>query len=143
MIYEVKKNDQLLMNQLITTFNNYFKDDNYLKNDFEVNPFSKYYVYCENDDIIAFINYYDLYDRFEISYIEVLNKYRNKNIASKLMENLIILGEKNKIKNITLEVNITNDIAIKLYKKYDFEVIATRKRYYNGIDAFLMERKMM
>ena len=44
-------------------------------------------------------------------------------------------------KNITLEVKIDNTPAIKLYKKFDFEEVALRKGYYNGVDGILMERK--
>ena len=44
-------------------------------------------------------------------------------------------------KDITLEVNIKNSIAIKLYKNFGFEEKAIRKGYYNGIDGILMERK--
>ena len=46
-----------------------------------------------------------------------------------------------KDKDITLEVKQTNEIAIKLYKKYSFKQVAIRKGYYNNIDGLLMERK--
>ena len=44
---------------------------------------------------------------------------------------------------LSLEVNINNQFAIKLYNKYGFEVVVIRKGYYNGVDGYLMERKMM
>ena len=41
--------------------------------------------------------------------------------------------------NITLEVRVSNKVAINLYKSCGFNVVATRKRYYeNGEDAYLM-----
>ena len=84
-----------------------------------------------------------MFERFELSYIEVRSEFRNKKVGSKMLEYLIALGEKNKIVNITLEVNITNNNAIKLYEKYGFVKVAIRKGYYNGIDGILMERKMV
>ena len=62
---------------------------------------------------------------------------------SNLIEHLIELGKENNIDNITLEVKVTNENAIKLYNKYDFKKVAIREKYYNGIDGYLMERKMM
>ena len=44
-------------------------------------------------------------------------------------------------KNITLEVKNDNTPAIKLYKRYGFKEVATRKGYYQGTDGILMERK--
>lgn len=43
------------------------------------------------------------------------------------------------LKNITLEVNVLNDAAIKLYKKFNFTVVSIRRGYYKGIDGYLME----
>ena len=40
-----------------------------------------------------------------------------------------------------IEVKQTNEIAIKLYQKYNFKQVAIRKGYYNNIDGLLMERK--
>lgn len=141
MIEELSKDNQELIKKLETTFD-YFKNNN-INEDFKNNIFSKYFIYMEKCNIIGFINYYDLYDRFEISYIEVLSDYRNKKIGSKLMEHLIEIGKEKEITNITLEVNINNINAIKLYEKYDFSKVAVREKYYNGTDGYLMERKMM
>ena len=43
-------------------------------------------------------------------------------------------------KSISLEVNVNNLYAIKLYENFGFKKVAIRKGYYNGIDGFLMER---
>ena len=39
-----------------------------------------------------------------------------------------------------LEVSINNYIAIKLYENMNFKIINIRKKYYNDIDAYVMER---
>jgi ribosomal protein S18 acetylase RimI-like enzyme len=59
------------------------------------------------------------------------------------MDHLIELGKNKNITNITLEVNVENKYAIKLYEKYNFQIVAKREKYYNGVDGYLMERKMM
>lgn len=42
---------------------------------------------------------------------------------------------------ITLEVNEKNISAINLYKKYGFQIIGTRKKYYdNNFDAYIMTK---
>lgn len=142
MIIELSENDKDIIEELENTFTNYFKN-NSIDRDFKQNIFSKYFIYKEKSNIISFVNYYDLYDRFEIFYIEVKEEFRNKHIGSKMLEYLIQKGKEKNILNITLEVNVENEFAIKLYSKYDFKKVSIRKKYYNGIDGYLMERKMM
>ena len=142
MITNLTNNDIDLINKLEIEFKDYFNNKK-VTDDFKQNVFTRYFIYIENNNILGFVNYYDLYDRYEISYIEVKEEYRNKKSGSKLMDYLISLGKTNHIENITLEVKITNENALKLYHKYDFKEVAIREKYYDGIDGYLMERKMM
>ena len=142
MIKELNCEDIEIIKKVEIAFPTFFSK-NKIMNDFNQNAFTKYFIYIEKSNIIGVVNYYDLYDRFELSYIEVVEEYRNKKIGSLLIENLIKIAEERKVNNITLEVNINNEFAIKLYKKYDFEIVATRKSYYDGVDGYLMERKMI
>ena len=81
----------------------------------------------------------DLIDNIDLLEIVVDKMYRNMSIGSKLIKYLID-NYCYHDKTITLEVAINNDIALKLYKKYGFKVVNTRKRYYGDIDAYLMKR---
>jgi len=115
----------------------YFKDE--FGNKSSESPFSKNIVF-EDKKIIGVINYDLIYDRIEINHILVLEEYRRNNIASKLVNYLI---NNNDIKNITLEVNCNNKAAINLYSKLGFVEVSIRKNYYyNGDDAFLMQREI-
>lgn len=143
MIVELTKDSLKFINELEHNFSTIFSSENTLIHDFESNTFTKYFIYIENSNIIGFINYYDLYDRFEVANIYVMPEYRNRKIASKLIEHIIKLGKEKNIYNVTLEVRIDNEYALKLYKKYEFKTVAIRKNYYDGIDGLLMERKMM
>lgn len=99
-------------------------------------PFSKFIIYLENNEIVGFLDYSVIYERAEINYIFVVENYRGKKIASKLLEHMI---QSCKIcNNITLEVRKSNSIAISLYKKYGFKEVATRENYYNKEDGILM-----
>ena len=42
------------------------------------------------------------------------------------------------VTNITLEVNVNNTNAIKLYQKNGFKIVSRRENYYNGTDGYLM-----
>lgn len=97
------------------------------------NPFRKYLLYEDK----AILVYSLIYDRLEIDYIYVLEEYRGSGIASKLLEHLF----KKYGFSCSLEVRVDNEAAINLYKKFNFEVAATRKNYYNNIDGYLMIRK--
>lgn len=143
MIIDLTISNVDLINRLEKQFPYFFLSNNEIIKDLNNNVFSKYFIYIEESNIIGFVNYFDIYDRYEIVNIFVTETYRNKKIGSKMLEHLIKLGEKQNIKNITLEVKKDNIVAINLYKKYNFEIVAIRKLYYQGIDGLLMERKMM
>ena len=108
-----------------------------IKKDIEINPFGKYLLEIEDNKIIAYLYYSDIYDRAEINQIEVDIFHRNCGKASKLLKKMIEVVDK----SITLEVKKDNSVAIHVYKKFGFKEKAIRKGYYQGIDGILMERK--
>ncbi len=130
MIKEINKDN-------IDLLNNSFLNKEEVLNDLNTNPFAKYLVLMEDDKIIAYIYYSDIYERAEINQIEVVNIHRNCGKASLLLEKMI----KDVDKDITLEVRKDNVSALALYKKFGFVEKAIRKGYYQGIDGILMERK--
>lgn len=111
--------------------------------DIKNNTFTNYYIYRDSTRALAFINYQVMYERSELIDINVLNKYQNNGIASKLIEFMLNDLKSKGVKEITLEVNMFNDNAIHLYKKYGFEEIGIRKGYYQGIDGILMKKELM
>ena len=127
MIYEVK-------NPLLIEIS--FIDNGYLEKEFQNNPFAKLIVLEENNKIIGYLYYSDIYDRAEINQIEIEIFHRNCGKGTLLMDYFT----KHVDKDITLEVKENNIPAIKLYEKFGFCKKAIRKGYYNGIDGLLMER---
>jgi [ribosomal protein S18]-alanine N-acetyltransferase len=107
------------------------------------NPFLKEIVYIENNREVGNLKYLLIYDKMEIENIVVLEEYRHHGIGTKLMAKLISIAINNKSENITLEVRISNEVAIGLYKKFGFREVALRKFYYGNEDAILMEKQVM
>lgn len=130
MIIEITKNN---IEELENTFIN--KEE--LISEFDNNPFAKVLALKEENVIVGYIYYSDIYDRLEINQFEINKEYRNQGKGKYLIQYLI---DKEK-KDITLEVKQDNYSAIKVYEAKGFIQKAVRKGYYNGIDGLLMERK--
>ena len=118
-------------------------DYNLLKNIFNeykenyfpiINTFTHNIVIFNNNKILGFVIYSEIYENCEIIDVFVKEKYRKNGYASKMLSEVIE-------KSITLEVNSTNVPALELYNKLGFEKVAIRKGYYNGVDAYLMRKK--
>ena len=118
------------------------KDIDYINNlsNYKVtlNNFNKVIGYYFDNEIVGFLDYSVMYEKIEINYIFVINEYRRKSIAYNLIKYVV---DNYDFENITLEVNVNNVSAINLYKKLGFKIIGIRKKYYDGIDGYLMEVK--
>ena len=107
------------------------------------NPFARKIEYVLDDKSIGYLEYSLIYDRMEIDNFKVIDEYRNKGIGTKLLAHLISLAISYRVINITLEVRVSNEIAINLYKKFGFREVALRKYYYGDEDGILMEKQVM
>ena len=128
------------INELGSLLNDNFSSVNHL-NDMLEDGLSIILVYEKDDKIIGFISATDLGETCDILSLVVDPEYRNKMIASNLIDYLISeLSED--LKLITLEVASKNIPAVNLYEKFGFEVVNIRRNYYpDGDDAYLMARK--
>ena len=81
-------------------------------------------------------------DEIEIISILIDKKFRKIGIGKSLLNKLLNIAFKKKIQNIFLEVSVENQIAINLYKKFNFIKVGKRKNYYfqdgRYIDADIM-----
>jgi len=95
----------------------------------------------QRNEIVAFLLAEDLIDSFNLLLIATKNEFKNKNIATKLMQKLEEIAKNKKIEKIWLEVRENNIPAINLYKKNDFKNIYLRRNYYkNGENALIFEK---
>lgn len=132
MILEASKEDLEIIDKIL---------DEHFHSKLSFNEFSKIYVY-KNEEILGFLIFSIIYERAEIDYIYVFEKYRNKKIASKLLDKMFLILNENKVKSVSLEVMIENLSAVSLYKKYGFKEVARREKYYLDKDAYLMMREV-
>lgn len=123
---------------LFTDFDDFW-NYNIFKSELE-NENSIYVVAKFNNEIIGFAGVWITIDEAHITNIVTKKIYRNQGIASLLLKNLIELCKnlKPKISSLTLEVNEENISAQNLYKKFDFEILGKRKKYYNDKSAIIM-----
>ena len=129
MIYIIDKDNIDKLNESFININ--------IEEELANNPFGKVLVLEENNEIIGYLYYSDIYERAEINQFEINSIHRNCGKGNLLLKEFI----KTVDKDITLEVKIDNVPAIKLYEKNGFVKKSTRKGYYKGIDGILMERK--
>ena len=73
------------------------------------------------------------YQEVQLVYID--NDYRKCGYAYELMKSIELEGFR-----IILEVSVENVPAKGLYDKLGYKTISTRKGYYNGVDALVMEK---
>ncbi len=132
MIEELKKEslEVLKENKLLTK--------EYVEKELKANPFAHFLLYIENSQVIGYLYYSDIYERAELNQLEIDVIHRSCGKGAKLLKKFIDIIKK----DITLEVRADNDIAIHLYKKFNFVEKAIRKNYYGSINGILMERKV-
>lgn len=83
------------------------------------------------------------FDTIEIMNIVVKKKYRRQGIGEKLLENLINMSKEMNFDSLNLEVNSKNRPALEMYKKFGFEQIGSRKKYYNNKDDAILMKKQL
>ena len=93
------------------------------------NKLAVYFVAKDNGKCIGYAGFWNVSGEGDITNVAVLPEYRKNGIGSML-------------ELLTLEVRKSNIAAQGLYKKYGFDIIGERKRYYsdNGEDAWIMTK---
>ncbi len=140
MIRHFNKNDFSRIYDLGNKIFPKFQKTNNLKEILE-DSYTKILVYEQDKYIIGFLMYIELKNTVDILDIIVDEKYRNKKIASCLLD-YMMSDLQDTVQLITLEVRKSNQAAIHLYEKFGFEIINIRKDYYENEDAYLMGRSI-
>ena len=109
----------------------------------ELNSSSSHYIVARlNNEIVGFGGIKVVLDSADIMNIVVKKIFRNLGIGTSILNEIIALCSSLNLSSITLEVRKDNEYAISLYKNFGFETLGVRKKYYNGIDGFIMEKKI-
>lgn len=109
----------------------------------ELNSSSSHYIVAKlNNEIVGFGGIKVVLDSADIMNIVVKKNFRNLGIGTSILNEIIALCSSLNLSSITLEVRKDNKYAISLYENFGFETLGVRKKYYNGIDGFIMEKKI-
>jgi ribosomal-protein-alanine N-acetyltransferase len=102
--------------------------------------FSQEHNLNESESIVGFSGFWMMMKEAHIIAIGVRDSYRRLGIGEGLLIETIELAQILNANVVTLEVRASNEIAQELYKKYGFQVVGRRPRYYssNGEDAIIM-----
>jgi len=104
------------------------------------NDFSHFMVGRHKNKTIAFIGFTHVLDEAHILTFAVHPKYRRRGVGTQLLTYTLNMAKTLGAKKVTLEVRVSNISAQSLYKRFGFQTIAIRKRFYpdTGEDGYLM-----
>ncbi len=101
------------------------------------------YIMCRIEIGLASLGLGGLIRKGHVVSIAVLPHGRRKGVARELMTRAIQGMQHYKAKLCYLEVRVTNEPGVALYKKLGFEASRTLRGYYSdGEDAFVMTKKL-
>jgi ribosomal-protein-alanine N-acetyltransferase len=101
------------------------------------------YIMCRIEVGLSNYGFGGLIKKGHVVSIAVLPQYRRRGTAHALISKALEGMQYYKAKQCFLEVRVTNDIAISLYKKLGFEITRTINGYYSdGEDAYVMTKKL-
>ena len=108
------------------------------------NSIAVYFAARNDDECIGYAGFWNVSGEGDITNVAVVEEHRRSGVGSMRIEAVLERAKQLNIDIMTLEVRQTNYKAQGLYKKYGFEVIGTRKRYYsdNNEDALIMTKQL-
>lgn len=138
MIKKISENEIEQTYELLLTYDKNITKHYDLKNYINSDIYNVY-AYEINNKIVGIIIYTILCEEAEILLIFVDENYRNKGIATLLINSI----EEKNVKSILLEVSTKNDSALALYNKLNFKLINIRKNYYKDSDAYVLRKEYL
>jgi ribosomal-protein-alanine N-acetyltransferase len=104
------------------------------------NRLATYFIARADEQIVGYCGMWVILDEAHITTIAVDPAFRGMHVGERLLVGLIDASVERGARWMTLEVRRSNLTAQKLYKKYGFREIGTRKGYYsdNREDAIIM-----
>jgi [ribosomal protein S18]-alanine N-acetyltransferase len=92
------------------------------------------------DRLVGYLIISRYVDAWHVMNVAVAPEYRRRGIASRMLGELFKLTEGDERRGYTLEVRVSNTVAIALYERLGFHVTGVRRGYYtdNREDALIM-----
>ncbi len=106
-------------------------------------PYAHFFVADDDGRIAGIIGLRDLSGEGEITNVAVREDLRKQGIGSLMILRVIEESEKLGIKDLTLEVRVSNEAAIRLYEKFGFKSEGIRPGFYEKPveDALILWRR--
>ena len=106
------------------------------------NPGAIFLVAVIGSIVIGYVGMQYVLDEGYITNIAITREYRKNGAAKTLLKELFLECEKLRLSFLSLEVRVSNYIAINLYDKLGFENVGLRKKFYKNPneDAFIMTK---
>ena len=126
----------------IIKIHNLYFDNKWQTKDIENMNIAENYSFItvkDGDKTVAYLISYDTTDSIDLFEIAVEGSYQGQGLGTVLLKALF---EKNRDRDIFLEVHENNEKALLLYRKNNFKEISIRKNYYkDNKSAIIMVRK--
>ncbi|WP_407406780.1 ribosomal protein S18-alanine N-acetyltransferase [Peribacillus sp.] len=109
-------------------------------NELNHNEYAVYMVIEDEGKIAGYCGAWIVIDESHITNIAILPEYRGQKLGEALLRKMIEISISMGVIRMTLEVRVSNAVAISLYEKLGFQKGGIRKRYYtdNQEDAYVM-----
>lgn len=108
------------------------------------NPLAYYLVAeAEGGSIVGYIGIWNILDEGHITNVGVHPDLRGRGIGERLISEILACSGVAGAKRYTLEVRVSNEAALRTYRKFGFVEAGLRLNYYedNGEDAIIMWRE--
>jgi [ribosomal protein S18]-alanine N-acetyltransferase len=107
------------------------------------NPCARLVVAERAGQVIGYFCCWLVADEVHILDVAVHPDHRRCGVGRVLLQDILVEACQNGASSASLEVRVSNQPAIALYRTLGFEPVTIRRRYYeNGEDAFLMVRSL-
>ena len=93
-------------------------------------------------DMLGYLIVARYVDAWHIMNVAVAPEWRGRSVARSMLERLLVLTDGDRERGYTLEVRVSNHVAIHLYESLGFVATGVRRGYYtdNREDALIMWR---
>jgi [ribosomal protein S18]-alanine N-acetyltransferase len=99
----------------------------------------KCWVLAEDKTVVGYLLTQWVLDEIHILNIAVARRFQGKRLSKLLMKYLLDIGTQQGMRDVFLEVRVTNTAARSLYERFGFLEVSRRKNYYaDGEDALIM-----
>ena len=104
------------------------------------NKLVSFIVAVEENKVIGYCLFSIICETAEILNIAVSPDFRGGGFAKQMLEYVIDKIKNNGVKNILLDVRVSNTAAKQLYAKFGFQAFGVRKNYYGNEDGLALRK---